>query len=209
MDKLSGFENARLLQRALLLEYVTLAWMSVEALASVATGLLAGSFALIAFGADSFIELISAYTVTDHLRKNESETLDTESTTHHDERATLVTSILLFILIPTIAVGAAATYLSGVRPEASPPGIAVAVAAAIVMPYLWIEKRRIGREAKCVPLSLDAVESATCFFMSLALLGGLLVEYFLGIFWVDYVATAIILAFIAREAFESFRIPRL
>ncbi len=183
--------------------------MSVEAIASVATGLVAGSFALIAFGADSFIELISAYTVTDHLRKNEPDTLDTESTAHHDEKATLVTSFLLFILIPIIAVGATATYLSGVRPEASPPGIAVAIAASIVMPYLWIEKRRIGREAKCVPLSLDAVESATCFFMSLALLGGLLVEYFLGIFWVDYVATAIILAFIAKEAFESFRMPRL
>ncbi len=183
--------------------------MSVEALASVATGLLAGSFALIAFGADSFIELISAYTVTNHLRRNEPDTSNSESTAHHDERATLGTSILLFILIPTIAVGAAATYVSGVRPEASPPGIAVAIAASIIMPYLWIEKRRIGREAKCVPLSLDAVESATCFFMSLALLGGLLVEYFLGIFWVDYVATAIILAFIAKEAFESFRIPRL
>lgn len=73
------------------------------------------------------------------------------------------------------------------------------------MPILWAEKKRIGKDANCLPLSIDAVESATCFFMSLALLGGLLVNYFLDLPWIDYVATAIILAFVAREAAESLR----
>jgi divalent metal cation (Fe/Co/Zn/Cd) transporter len=59
--------------------------------------------------------------------------------------------------------------------------LGVAVGAVVIMPYLWLEKRKIGRETRCVPLSIDAVESATCSFMSLALLSGLLAEYFLGL----------------------------
>ncbi len=39
--------------------------------------------------------------------------------------------------------------------------------------------------------------------MVVALLGGLLAEYFLGIWWADYLATGIILAFVAKEAVES------
>lgn len=71
------------------------------------------------------------------------------------------------------------------------------------MPYLWLEKRRIGKETRCLPLSADAAESATCFLMSAALLGSLLAEFFLGLWWIDYVATALILTFVAKEAVEA------
>ena len=73
------------------------------------------------------------------------------------------------------------------------------------MPYLWLQKSRIGRETRSLPLSMDAVESVTCLFMSVALLGGLIVEYFTGLWWVDYLAAAVILAFVAKEALESYQ----
>ena len=91
--------------------------------------------------------------------------------------------------------------------RALPLGILIAIGGVIVMPYLWWQKRKIGDETNSMPLSIDAVESITCLFMSIALLGGLLAEYFLGFWWVDYVATAVILAFVAREALESYREP--
>jgi divalent metal cation (Fe/Co/Zn/Cd) transporter len=72
------------------------------------------------------------------------------------------------------------------------------------MPYLYVQKKRIGRETRSLSLSMDAVESITCIFMATALLGGLLAEYFLGLWWADYLATGIILAFVAREAVESY-----
>jgi divalent metal cation (Fe/Co/Zn/Cd) transporter len=73
------------------------------------------------------------------------------------------------------------------------------------MPYLWWQKRKIGDETNNLPLSIDAVESVTCLFMSIALLGGLLAEYFFGFWWADYLATAVILVFVAREATGSYR----
>jgi divalent metal cation (Fe/Co/Zn/Cd) transporter len=54
-------------------------------------------------------------------------------------------------------------------------------------------------------LETDAIESVTCLFMSIALLGGLLGEYFFGLWWMDYLATGVILVFVAREALESYR----
>lgn len=73
------------------------------------------------------------------------------------------------------------------------------------MPYLYSRKKRIGEETRCLPLKMDAIESVTCFFMAAVLLGGLLAEYFLGLWWADYLATGVILVFVAREAIESYR----
>ena len=198
--KPAGDETSRLglLHRGLLLEYFSIGWMTVEALFSVGAGLLAGSLALVAFGGDSLIELLSAYAVAAYLRSPQATEADGEKTEK-------IATTLLFVLIPVIALGSAYSYFSGTKAQGSPLGIAIAIGAVVVMPYLWIEKKRIGRETDCLPLSIDAAESATCLFMAVALLVGLLLEFFLKIAWVDYVATGVILLFVAKEAVESYR----
>jgi len=173
--------------------------MVVEVAGSIGVGILTGSLALLAFGGDSIIELLSAFVVFSHLRE------DVTGSSCLGRRTALTTTLLLFTLIPAIGVGAAYSYASGLRPEGSLLGVAIALGAVVIMPCLWLQKRKIGRETRCLPLSIDAVESATCFFMSVALLGGLLAEYILGLWWADYIATAVILGFVAREVLESYR----
>lgn len=170
----------------------------MEASISVGAGILAGSLALVAFGGDSLIELLSAYAVAAYLRSPGATKASGESTEK-------IAATLLFLLIPIIALGSAYSYFSGIKAEGSPLGIAIAIGAVVVMPYLWIEKGRIGRQADCRPLSIDAAESATCLFMAIALLGSLLVEFFLRFAWADYIATGIIVLFVAKEAVESYR----
>ena len=174
--------------------------MAIEVTGSMLFGLVGGSLALLAFGGDSLIELISGLTVLAYLRRDAS-----GSEMHDEKRIEQVTSALLFSLIPIIGFGAVYSAVKGVRPEGSSLGIAVALGAVVIMPYLWFKKREIGRETRSLPLSMDALESVTCFFMSVALLGGLIVEYFTGLWWVDYLATGVILAFVAKEAVESYR----
>ena len=182
-------------------EYLSSAWMLIEVFGSIGFGLVAGSFALLAFGGDSLIELVSGIAVLTGLQNDHSLR---GATGGHGKRTEQFTSLLLFALIPVIGLGAIFSYVTGLKPEASPLGITIAVGAVIVMPYLYVQKRRIGRETRSLPLSIDAIESVTCLFMALALLGGLLAEYFLGFWWADYLATAVILAFVAREAVESY-----
>jgi divalent metal cation (Fe/Co/Zn/Cd) transporter len=173
--------------------------MAVEVVGSIGIGLLSGSLALLAFGSDSLIEIMSGLAVTLHLRR------DSTGSNGLGERTERLTKFLLAALIPIIGGGALYSYLAGFKPESSLLGIAVALGAVIIMPVLWIQKRKIGRETSCGPLSMDAVQSATCFLMSIALLGGLLANYLLGIGWMDFVATGVILAFVGKESIEAFQ----
>ena len=172
--------------------------MIVEVAGSIGIGALSRSPALLSFGSDSVVELFSAFVVMNHLRR------DVAGSAGMGRKTALATTLMLFSLVPAIGIGTVYSFVSGLRPEGSLPGVAVAAGAVFVMPYFWLEKRRIGKEMRCLPLSVDALESATCFFMSLALLTGLLAEYLFGLWWADYLATAVILAFVAKEAQESF-----
>ena len=183
----------------IMVEYLSLGWMALEVIGSIGIGLLSSSVALIAFGSDSLVELISGFAVLNHLKG------DSGGSSDRGERTEKLTKLLLVALIPVIGLSTVYSYLVGMRPESSLLGIAVAIGAVLIMPILWIQKRRIGRETNCVPLSIDAIESATCFLMALALLGGLLVNYLFKIGWIDYLATAIILAFVGKESVEAFR----
>ena len=176
--------------------------MSLEVIVAVIAGVLAGSFALLALGGDSFIELVSGVAVVSFLRKERGGSQGRGLGTAR------FSSVLLFALIPTISLSAAYSYLTGVRAEATPLGIAIAIGAVVVMPFLWRGKRKIGHEARCLPLSTDAIESATCLLMSIVLLTGLLTISLFGLWWVDYVATGLILTFVAKEAVESYREAR-
>lgn len=176
--------------------------MMVEVLGSIGFGVIAGSFALLAFGGDSLVELVSGIAVLAGLRRDSSSTSGPDGL--HGKTTERFTNALLFVLIPVIGLGSVLSYLTGLKPEGSLPGIVVAVGAVIVMPFLYIEKKRIGRETRSLLLSMDAIESVTCLFMAVALLCGLLAEYFFGLWWADYLATGIILAFVAREAVGSY-----
>jgi divalent metal cation (Fe/Co/Zn/Cd) transporter len=194
--------GVKLLRRGLFVEYASLAWMTVECAVALYSGMAAWSLALLAFGGDSLVELLSSFAVVEHLRTS---LRGRSSSTAHVEtkRAEWVTTLLLLSLIPVIGLAAVYSFLNGIKPEPSLLGIAVAIAAVVIMPVLWYEKKRIGMAADCLPLTIDAVESATCFWMSTALLSGLAINYLWRISWIDYLATCVILVFVAREAGES------
>ncbi len=57
MVAMDSTNRVLLLQRGRYLEIFTVLWSSAEALVGIVLGILAGSVALIGFGADSFIEM--------------------------------------------------------------------------------------------------------------------------------------------------------
>ena len=196
-------DTKMLLKSGLWIEYASLTWMAIEGFVSIYSGLMAWSLALLAFGGDSVVELLSSVAVVRHLRIiTNSQTLDTHM---DDSRTEWVTAMLLFSLIPVIVLGATYSILTGIQPEASPLGIGVAFGAVVIMPILWYQKKRIGKMCNCLPLEIDASESATCFLMSIALLIGLVINYFFTLPWIDYLVTMVILIFVIREATDSIR----
>src|ERR1700687_2238670 len=57
-----------LIQQAFRLEWLTIAWMTIEAIVAIGSGAIAGSLTLTAFGLDSVIELTSAGVLISRLR---------------------------------------------------------------------------------------------------------------------------------------------
>ena len=192
---------SKLLQRGLNVEYISLAWVSVACFVAILAGLMASSLALLAFGGDSIIDMISSWTVLSHLRRTEM----TGGIDEENKTANRIKTILTFLLVPTIIIGIVYSYLRGIAAESSALGIGMVIGSVVIMPILAVEKNRIGSKGNLVQLSIDAMESWMCFFMSLALLGGLVMNYLWGIWWADYFAALIILVFIMSRALVSLQ----
>src|SRR5260370_21275932 len=159
-------DRAALLRRGVRLEYFTIAWMVVEAAVSIGAGWLAGSIALIAFGLDSLIELVSGGVLLYRLEA-EGRGASDEATEELERRALWVVGVTFFLLTAYILYEAGSTLWRRESPEASAVGIAVAVAALIVMPLLARAKHRVGMTLSSGALVADAKETIVCAYITL------------------------------------------
>ncbi len=177
---------------------VTIVWMSVEAAVSLFAAWRATSPALLAFGGDSAIELLSAVVVLLRFRVSDAHE-DTE------RRAARVAGGLLFALTAFVAVISITSLLGYSEPKPTLLGIAVLVAAAVVMPWLAKEKRRLSGATGSPALRADAAQSALCAYLSLIALAGLAINSIWHVKWADPIAALVVLPLIVWEGREAVR----
>jgi divalent metal cation (Fe/Co/Zn/Cd) transporter len=157
--------NSPLLRgRLVLLQSITLVWMLIECAVALWAALRAHSSALLAFGSDSFIELLSAALVLFALAPG---------CRFSRRRIDLAASLLLFLLAAVVALTSVLALAGKLQPAASPPGIVITVAALLVMPLLAWQKRKLARRTGNNALAADAVQSAACAYLALITLAGL------------------------------------
>jgi divalent metal cation (Fe/Co/Zn/Cd) transporter len=177
---------------------LTIAWMSVEAVVSLFVAARARSPALLAFGGDSAIELFSAVVVLWRFR----------ATAAHEDaerRAARMAGALLFALAAFVAVTSVTSLLGYSEPKPTLLGIAILVAAAVVMPWLAKEKRRLSGATGSAALRADAAQSALCAYLSLVALAGLAINAIWHARWADPVAALVVLPLIVWEGREAMR----
>lgn len=187
---------ARQSRTVLWLQLVTLAWMLVECGVSIYAAKAAHSSALLAFGSDSLVELLSASLV---LAQGIPGISIPERTTSR------IAGVLLFLLAIIVAVTAILSLALRLRPETSELGIAITVAALLVMPVLAWLKRREARRSGNAALAADAVQSATCAYLALIALTGLAVNALFHIGWTDSAAALIATPFLIKEGRSAWR----
>lgn len=168
----------------------------MEAAVSLAAAWMARSPALLAFGGDSAIELISAVIV---LRRFQAPVAHQQA----ELRAARIAGFLLFALAAYVVVASAMTLLGHTEPTQSYLGIAVLILAAIFMPWLAKEKRRLSAVTGSATLRADAAESALCGYLSVIALVGLAVNAIWHVEWADPVAALCLVPFIVREGWEA------
>ena len=172
------------------LQSVTLAWMSVELGVSVFAAVTARSPAMMAFGSDSLVELLSAVVVL--LQWSPRIPIS-------ERKAHPASAVLLFVLAFVVGLIALGSLLLRFRPATSCSGIGITIAALIAMPILAYLKRREARLTKNVALAADAVQSATCAYIALITLAGLAVNAAFHIPWFDSLAALVAIPILIRE----------
>src|SRR5579864_8586284 len=175
---------------------VTIAWMSVEALVSLLAAWRAHSPALLAFGGDSAIELFSAVVVLWRFRAS----VEHE---YAEKRAARVAGALLFALAAFVAITSVASLLGYSEPQPTFLGIGILVAAAVVMPWLAREKRRLSGATGSAALRADAAQSALCAYLSLIALAGLAINAIWHVKWADPISALAVLPLIVWEGAHS------
>ena len=195
-------ERGALISRAFRLEWLTIAWMSVEGAVSIGAGIAAGSLTLTAFGLDSGIELLSAcvliWRLNVELRQGQAFSERAENT------ASKIGGGLLFALAAYI-VGASAWSLWTRHGESfSMPGLIVALLAMPIMTLLARRKIALATELGSRAMRAEAAESITCGWLSLVVVVGLLADWLTGAWWVDGVTSLAIVWFVFKEAREAW-----
>jgi cation diffusion facilitator family transporter len=189
-------------RRALWLEYVTVGWNVVEGVVAIGAGLLAGSVALVGFGVDSSVEVISALGLLWRLRKAGPEATVAEES-GAERRALYVVAATFFLLAAYIAVEAGSSLIGREAPERSTVGLVLSVLSLVIMPALAYMKQRTGRQMGSRALVADAAETWVCSYLSLALLAGVGLYALFGWWWADPVGALAMLPVILWQGWET------
>jgi divalent metal cation (Fe/Co/Zn/Cd) transporter len=178
------------------LQVLTLLWMLVELGVAVYAAVTARSPAMLAFGSDSLVELLSATVVLLQWAPGFSVS---------EQRVARAAGALLFALAFVMTGVAVASMILHWRPETSRAGIGITIAALIAMPILASLKRREAARSGNAALAADAVQSATCAYIALVTLTGLALNAAFHIAWFDSLAALAAIPFLLIEGRSAWR----
>jgi divalent metal cation (Fe/Co/Zn/Cd) transporter len=183
-------------RRIRLVVAITITWNVVEAVVALIAGGEASSAALLGFGLDSIVEVLSAAAVAWQFSAPDPAAR---------ERVTLrIIAVSFFLLAAYVTAEAVLALLGLRRPEHSGLGLALAALSLAVMPFLsWFE-RRTGRELGSASAVADSKQTLICSYLSAALLIGLAANALWGWGWADSVAALVIAGFAVREGLEAW-----
>lgn len=150
---------------------------------------------LLAFGADSLVESLSASIVM--LRFSSTFSVS-------EQAASRTAATLLYGLAAAVVCISAVSLATHRGSEPSKLGIAVSIVALGVMPALGMLKRRFARRLNSQALRADAAQSLTCAYLAGITLVGLAVSALLHVGWFDSVAALVAVPLLIKEAREAW-----
>ncbi len=192
---------------ALILSYLTLGYNLLEALASLLAGYLAGSVALTGFGLDSLVESLSGAIMIWRFRPHPGLTPAQEA--RKEKLAIKLVGCTFFFLAAYVTFESLRKLYEREMPEPSLLGLIIALISIILMPTLFFLKRRTSRALNSRSLLADARQTLACFFLSIALLLGLGLNYLFGLWQADPVTGLLISAVLLKEGYATLTAEEL
>lgn len=181
---------------------LTIGWNSLEAVISVASGIVAGSIALVGFGLDSIVEVSSALVIVWRLSQQST---DEEANERAEQRAVRLIALSFFGIAAYVTFDAVSRLAGfGDPPDRSFVGLGIVTLSLIVMPALVWAKRRVAVGLGSVALHADAAETKLCMYLSAVVLLGLGANSLFGWWWMDPLAALVVAGLALREGYTTW-----
>jgi len=197
-------DRSALLNRGLLLEFVTVGWNLIEGIIAIAAALASGSVALLGFGVDSFVESISGSVLIWRLCSEKRGNADEEAIEQIERRAEQIVGSSFFVLAAYVAFDAVTSLLNQDRPAVSVVGMVLAAVSIGVMLWLARAKRRTAVDLGSRALAADAEQTQACWYLSVVVLAGIGLNAIFGWWWADPVAALGVSFILVREGWEAW-----
>ncbi|WP_136024844.1 cation transporter [Microbacterium sp. K27] len=194
---LTAVRRATLHRRVRFIVGFTISYNVIEAVVAIWAGALASSAALIGFGLDSVVEVLSAAAIAWQFTRKDPERW---------EKVTVrAIGLAFFALAAYVTVDAVVSLITQEGPEHSPLGLGITALSLIIMPLLaWFEVRT-GRELDSKSVMADAKQLILCIYLSGAVFVGLILNTLFGWWWADSVAALVVAVLAIREGIEAWR----
>jgi divalent metal cation (Fe/Co/Zn/Cd) transporter len=179
---------------------ITIAYNVGEGAIAIWSGLSAGSLALLAFGADSYLEVTAASAVLSRVLIRDEERGETA-----ERRAMRLIGWTFLLLAVAIVYQSLSALVAEDGARESLVGIMLALASITFMPILALAKLRTAAEANVVVLAAEARETLACSYLSLTLLAGLVANAIVGWWWLDALTALMLVPWLLREGLEGVR----
>jgi divalent metal cation (Fe/Co/Zn/Cd) transporter len=198
-------DSERLYTLAVVLALITIGYNLLEGIVSVFFGAKDETLALLGFGVDSFVEVISGAGILHmvlRIKRNQG-----EDRKRFEKAALFITGFAFMLLCLGLVTGSVVNVLQGTHPSTTLAGIIISIISLLTMFILYNVKLKTGRALDSKAIIADAHCTLTCFYLSGILLGSSILYELFKIGYFDLIG-GLGIAFFAfregREALEEF-----
>ncbi len=194
---LTAERRAVLSRRIRFLVAATISYNVIEGVVAIAAGRQASSAALIGFGLDSVVEVLSAAAVAWQFAARDPE--------DREKAALRFIAFAFFALAAFVTIDSVRTLFGAAEPQHSTVGLILAALSLLIMPALSLTQRRAGLELGSRSAVADSKQTLICAWLSAVLLVGLGLNSLFGWTWADPLAALVIAGWAVREGLEAWR----
>jgi divalent metal cation (Fe/Co/Zn/Cd) transporter len=191
-----------LIRTASLLSLITIVYNVAEGLISVYFGAGDDTLALLGFGVDSFVEVISGIGIAHMIFRMKYSKVQTQD--KFEKTALTITGTAFYLLTVGLILGSVLNIIYDVKPETTVPGIIIAVVSIATMYWLMTSKMKVGKELNSDAIIADANCTKTCFYLSFILLFSSGLYELFAIAYFDVLGSLGIAYFAFKEGREAF-----
>ena len=190
------------LKYAFILSLITIFYNLGEGIVSVHFGAGDETLALLGFGVDSFVEVISGIGIAHMILRMKYSKVETRDS--FEKTALRITGTVFFLLTAGLIIGSVINIINGIKPSTTVPGMIIAVISIITMYWLMTSKLKVGKELHSDAIIADANCTKTCFYLSFILLASSGLYELFGIAYFDVLGSLGIAYFAFKEGREAF-----